>query len=790
MSDFKPTDEQVYAQDMAASGETFVMDAVAGSGKTTTAREMCKVIDGRALYLVYNKSAAEDAKKSFPRGVKVSTTSALAWGRYPEYRDRMVPGAKRVRAKDTAALAGLTKPLQVGVNMALSPVTITSWALETITKFCYSADIKISEKHVPPLAAGLEALQEDMVRTEVAAWARKIWTDAIKVNSQHRFTFDYAFKLMVLSPPDLGYDAVLIDEAQDSNWATLHLLKAQINSQLIAIGDPAQQLYCQPLGTQVEKVHQAGRGITPARTGGVAIEDLQVGDRVVTYDKAYVSKGGCEITRIDRFPYTGTMVDVTTESGLSSSYTEKHHCMVRIGDNLVDKRVVYLMRRGGQYRVGCTRMTYHAQRKGFGVALCGRREKADAAWILSLHDDPADATLDEMLIQHEFNIPGVDFEPTSGNAAAVRSFWERIGDNTKSGEECLAHFGRLPGSPLWHSGITQEMSIRTVFPTAAANVMEGMSMLPLRNMDAKQKATRPAWETVSVSRSYYDGDVVSLTVDKHHNYFADGILTHNSWRGASDIMGEFGGQRLPLSKSFRFGPAIAEEANKWLGHTQTPIRVTGNEDISSVVVNRPLDQTDAILCRTNATAMERAIEELDAGKKVAIVGGTDALRNLAHAANDLMGGKRTSHPELSAFADWSELMAFTEEPGGGDLKALVQLINTYKVGGILNACNRLVPETPMEARFQKRTYVTPDVVCSTAHKSKGREWMNVEVADDFEEPEDVEDPLGGETEPGPISRHDAMLHYVTVTRARKNLNRGGLSWIDRHPSVDKTRKVL
>lgn len=507
MSEFKPTDQQMHAIDTAKWGEDFVVDAVAGSGKTRTARAICEVLDSRILYLVYNSAAAKDARAAFPSSVKVSTTSALAWGKYPEYRDRMVPGPNyvRVRAKDTAELVGLKHPVKLG-NLDLSPVVVASMALETIKKFCYSADGRILPAHVPPiLAHGMGELQEDLLRDEVVKWARKIWKQSIEVGSRHLFTFDYAFKLMVLSPPDYGYDTVIIDEAQDSNKATLHLLKAQLNSQIIVIGDPAQQLY--------------------------------------------------------------------------------------------------------------------------------------------------------------------------------------------------------------------------------------------------------------------------------------------SWRGASDIMGEFDGERLPLSKSFRFGTRVAEEAEKWLAHTGTGIHIEGNPAMDSRVVNTPLDRTDAILCRNNATVMGRAIERLDYGDKVAIVGGTDALRKLAFAARDLMAGKRTSYQELSVFSDWAELMAFTEEPAGKDLKALVQLVNQYKVGGILDACNMLVPETPEEASHARRKFTAPDVVISTSHRAKGREWNNVEIANDYEEPDDVEDPMGGLPEPGPINRHDAMLHYVTVTRARENLNRGGLAWIDRHQPVDKLAKT-
>lgn len=42
------------------------------------------------------------------------------------------------------------------------------------------------------------------------------------------------------------------------------------------------------------------------------------------------------------------------------------------------------------------------------------------------------------------------------------------------------------------------------------------------------------------------------------------------WRGAKDIMTGFDGTQLTLSQSFRFGPHLAEEANRWLHLADAP----------------------------------------------------------------------------------------------------------------------------------------------------------------------------------------------------------------------------
>ncbi|MFJ5105219.1 hypothetical protein [Streptomyces sp. NPDC088554] len=71
---------------------------------------------------------------------------------------------------------------------------------------------------------------------------------------------------------------------------------------------------------------------------------------------------------------------------------------------------------------------------------------------------------------------------------------------------------------------------------------------------------------------------------------------------------------------------------------------------------------------------------------------------------------------------------------------------------------------------------------STAHKAKGREWARVKIADDFTPPpdSDQQDDTGCAL-PGPIDDGEARLAYVAVTRTRRCLDLGGLSWINQHP---------
>jgi len=189
------------------------------------------------------------------------------------------------------------------------------------------------------------------------------------------------------------------------------------------------------------------------------------------------------------------------------------------------------------------------------------------------------------------------------------------------------------------------------------------------------------------------------------------------WRGAIDAVAAFVGERTRLSQSFRFGPEVAEVANEvlaMLGDAQ----VRGSDSIASVVA--PIADPDAILCRTNAVAVDSVLTAQQMGKVPHLVGGGAEVVSFAKAAKELQETGRTWHPELACFDSWGEVADYVaHDELGGELRLMVSLVEKYGVPTILKALDHMPSESDA------------DVVVSTAHKSKGREWNAVQLAGDF-----------------------------------------------------------
>ncbi|MEO3753590.1 UvrD-helicase domain-containing protein [Streptomyces sp. B6B3] len=239
------------------------------------------------------------------------------------------------------------------------------------------------------------------------------------------------------------------------------------------------------------------------------------------------------------------------------------------------------------------------------------------------------------------------------------------------------------------------------------------------------------------------------------------------FRGAIDALKDWPADVvLPLTQSWRFGPEVAAVGNDFLRLLDSDLTLEGNPALESAL--GPVDDPDAVLTRTNVGAIGAVFAGFEDGKRVALVGGGRDIEEIAKAARDLQRGRRTTHPELGAFESWNEVREYAETEDDRTLQMFVRLVDRYTPEGLLGMIGDLVPEDAADAETR------PELVVSTAHKAKGREWDHVRIGTDFPQPTE-------NTETGDIElplAEELRLAYVTVTRAKKRLEIASLGWID------------
>lgn len=224
------------------------------------------------------------------------------------------------------------------------------------------------------------------------------------------------------------------------------------------------------------------------------------------------------------------------------------------------------------------------------------------------------------------------------------------------------------------------------------------------------------------------------------------------WRGAVNAMQQMPIQDTRLTQSFRFGDAVADIANVLLTELKESVPLQGYQARRSIIERQALmTNRNAILCRSNARAMELLMVGLVRGEKVALQADTDRLSRFVQAAQAMrMGQLAHDVPELAWFGSWSEVQEYGETRDGSDLKPLIKLVDDHGPEVLKRALNRIVPLDQA------------DYVISTAHKAKGLEWNNVQIEDDYNYKINH-----GKVQ---IAPDELRLLYVACTRAREILN--------------------
>lgn len=235
-------------------------------------------------------------------------------------------------------------------------------------------------------------------------------------------------------------------------------------------------------------------------------------------------------------------------------------------------------------------------------------------------------------------------------------------------------------------------------------------------------------------------------------YVGDAHQQIYAWRGAVNAMQQMPLPESRLTTSFRFGAEIANVANHLLGALNETVPLLGNAKLRSSVVNKPhTKQRDAILCRTNARAMELLLAGLLHGDKVSLQADHVKLNRFVDAASLLKQGKRVVDvPELAWFNSWHDVHEYCETNDGSDIKPLVKLVDDHGTDPLKRALSKI---TPIEQA---------DYVISTAHKAKGLEWNRVHLEDDYQFKLSSLDHK--------ISDEELRLLYVACTRAKMSLN--------------------
>lgn len=314
----------------------------------------------------------------------------------------------------------------------------------------------------------------------------------------------------------------------------------------------------------------------------------------------------------------------------------------------------------------------------------------------------------------------------------------------KGPEEALAEVERRCGSIARHAQqlweISREESGRGALPH------DGYLKIWLERgarIDTNYLLIDEAQDMTPVMKAIFDRQ------DCRKVYVGDRYQSIYGYRGAINAMEQIVAPTKYLTQSYRFGRNIATVANWLLELRGEEHKIQGVALATGVVGPVDKNKPYTILARTNAGLCARAAE-VALTSKASVVGGTAEMTALMKSAYGLYTGRRDqiTHPLLAGFESFTVLRDYAEASSDKECGMMVRMLEDHGAGldRIINALStKLVPDSEAQ------------VILSTAHKAKGREWGQVLIEDDFQDLYDGNQKLRPE---------EANLLHVAATRAR------------------------
>ena len=227
--------------DIINSTGNIKINAVAGSGKTTTVIEYAKARprNSKILYLAFNKSVRLEAARKFSEcgltNVTVETAHSLAFKHVvPKGNYKIRP--QGYKSHEIVPLLGLQ-----GNEEKHTEYIIANHINKYVTYFCNSDKLKVQDLNY------LDVVSDDKAKNFVTMFYKYIQNQTRlflgKMDmGEIEITHDFYLKKFHLSDPKLSFDYILFDEGQDASPAMLDVFLKQKAVKVI-VGDTHQQIY-------------------------------------------------------------------------------------------------------------------------------------------------------------------------------------------------------------------------------------------------------------------------------------------------------------------------------------------------------------------------------------------------------------------------------------------------------------------------------------------------------------------------------------------------------------------
>lgn len=238
-----PTPEQSAIIEAASQNASLMVNALAGTGKTTTLEMLAAALPNEpTLALAFNVKIRDELKKRFPPNFQILTLNGLghrAWAGTLGGKKLFIDDKKLSRLT-TAAL----KPFRESQD---SWSAIKMLVCHAMRRGLVPSQFQHAKGFVPDTPETWEQLDTECdagLTPDERKLARRILIESIEEGLGGKITFDDQVYLPVVFHGNFPrFNTVLVDEAQDLSPLNHAMLKKVCAGKLIVVGDPRQAIY-------------------------------------------------------------------------------------------------------------------------------------------------------------------------------------------------------------------------------------------------------------------------------------------------------------------------------------------------------------------------------------------------------------------------------------------------------------------------------------------------------------------------------------------------------------------
>jgi len=234
-------------------------------------------------------------------------------------------------------------------------------------------------------------------------------------------------------------------------------------------------------------------------------------------------------------------------------------------------------------------------------------------------------------------------------------------------------------------------------------------------------------------------------------YVGDNLQSIYGYRNTVSLLDDY---THTLNETFRFGNEIAEFVSEFIQEYINPDEKIISNKFGSTL-NKKSDKY-TLITRTNAYLFDKAVELTNLNKSIHIIGEGFVFDELLDGMNLYKGDLyKIKSKYIRDFNSFSNMKKISETINDAELRFLVKTIEKYKE-------NIEFFIKKIKNMLQKDKYA--DIILTTTHRSKGLEFFNVKIGEDFT-------PLFNDNGKliKNIDREELNIYYVAMTRGIDNL---------------------